>query len=107
MSVEYEESTAPNPASQALARVATLGSFLLLTAFVVASGALRRCWAPVAASALIAGGIRTFIVTALMLAASAIMVHAFVTATPRTAHSRCSTNSRRIGAVSTGPSCSG
>jgi len=62
--------------------VATLGSFLLLTAFVVASGAFaaslvgaRRRHSP-----MIAGGIGLFhLITAIMLAASAILVHAFVT----------------------------
>ena len=62
--------------------MATLGSFLLLTAFVVASGAFAASLVGARRrhSALIAGGIGLFhLVTALMLAASAIMVHAFVT----------------------------
>lgn len=62
--------------------MATLGSFLLLTAFVVASGAFAASLAGARRrnSSLIAGGTGLFhLVTALMLAASAIIVHAFVT----------------------------
>jgi cytochrome c-type biogenesis protein CcmF len=62
--------------------VATLGSFLLLTAFVVASGAFAASLVGARRrhNSLIAGGIGLFhLLTALMLAASAIMVHAFVT----------------------------
>jgi cytochrome c-type biogenesis protein CcmF len=62
--------------------VAGLGSFLLLTAFVVASGAFAASLvgARRRQSALVAGGIGLFhLVTALMLAASAVIVHAFVT----------------------------
>jgi cytochrome c-type biogenesis protein CcmF len=62
--------------------VAALGSLLLLAAFVVASGAFASSLvgARRRQAALIAGGIGLFhLVTALMLAASAIIVHAFVT----------------------------
>jgi cytochrome c-type biogenesis protein CcmF len=62
--------------------VAALGSLLLLTAFVVASGAFAASLVGARRrhSSLIAGGIGLFhLVTALMLAASAIIVHAFVT----------------------------
>jgi cytochrome c-type biogenesis protein CcmF len=62
--------------------VATLGSFLLLAAFVVASGAFAAsvAGARLRRNSLIEGGIGLFhVVTALMLVASAIIVHAFVT----------------------------
>jgi cytochrome c-type biogenesis protein CcmF len=61
--------------------VASLGSLLLLAAFVVASGAFAASVAGARRreSRFIAGGISLFhLVTAIMLAASAIMVHAFV-----------------------------
>jgi cytochrome c-type biogenesis protein CcmF len=62
--------------------VASLGSFLLLAAFVVASGAFAASLAGARRrnAALIAGGVGLFhMLTALMLVASAIIVHAFVT----------------------------
>lgn len=62
--------------------MAALGSLLLLAAFVVASGAFASSLAGARRRqpALVAGGIGLFhLVTALMLAASAIIVHAFVT----------------------------
>jgi cytochrome c-type biogenesis protein CcmF len=62
--------------------VATLGQFLLLVAFVVASGAFAASLAGARRrrTSLIEGGIGLFhILTAIMLLASAIMVHAFVT----------------------------
>jgi cytochrome c-type biogenesis protein CcmF len=62
--------------------VASLGSFLLLAAFVIASGAFAASFAGARRrhNALILGGIGLFhVVTAIMLVASAIMVHAFVT----------------------------
>ena len=98
--------------------MASLGSFTLLAAFVVCTyaaavsvaGARRR------SPRLIESGIgASYLVTALMLLASAVIVHAFITedysirtstSTP-TRRSRCSTSSRRTGAGSTGRSCSG
>ena len=62
--------------------MASLGSFLLLAAFVVASGAFAASFAGARRrqTSLILGGIGLFhVVTAIMLVASAIMVHAFVT----------------------------
>jgi cytochrome c-type biogenesis protein CcmF len=62
--------------------VATLGTFLLLAAFVVASGAFASSvvGARRRQTSLIEGGIGLFhVVTALMLLASAVMVHAFIT----------------------------
>jgi cytochrome c-type biogenesis protein CcmF len=62
--------------------VAALGSVLLLAAFVVASAAFAASIAGARRreSRLVAGGIALFhVLTAIMLAASAIMVHAFVT----------------------------
>src|SRR5690606_21358830 len=62
--------------------VASLGSFLLLAAFVVSSGAFAASLVGARRrhSSLIAGGIGLFhLVTAIMLVASAIIVHAFVT----------------------------
>jgi cytochrome c-type biogenesis protein CcmF len=62
--------------------VATLGQFILLLAFVIASGAFAASivGARRRRTSLIEGGIGLFhVVTALMLVASAIMVHAFVT----------------------------
>ncbi len=62
--------------------MATLGTFLLLAAFVVASAAFASSLAGARRrqTSLIEGGIGLFhVVTALMLLASAIMVHAFVT----------------------------
>ena len=59
-----------------------LGTFLLLTAFVAASGAFAASLAGARRrqSSLIQGGIGlSYFVTAIMLVASAIMVHAFVT----------------------------
>ena len=63
--------------------MASLGTFLILAAFVTASGACAACLAGARRSnaALVAGGIGLFhVVTSLMLVASAVMVHAFVTA---------------------------
>ena len=62
--------------------MASLGSFLLLAAFVVASGAFAASFAGARRRepSLIQGGIGLFhVVTGIMLVASAIMVHAFVT----------------------------
>jgi cytochrome c-type biogenesis protein CcmF len=62
--------------------VASLGSFLLLAAFVIASGAFAASFAGARRrhNALILGGLGLFhVVTAIMLVASAVMVHAFVT----------------------------
>ncbi len=62
--------------------MATLGSFLLLAAFVVASGAFAAsvAGARLRDSRLISGGLGLFhLLTAIMLAASAIMIHAFIT----------------------------
>lgn len=62
--------------------MATLGSFLLLTAFVLASGAFAASLAGARRREprWIAGGLGLFhVLTAVMVAASAIMVHAFVT----------------------------
>jgi cytochrome c-type biogenesis protein CcmF len=62
--------------------VASLGTFLLLAAFVLASGAFAASFAGARRrhNALILGGLGLFhVVTALMLVASAILVHAFVT----------------------------
>lgn len=62
--------------------MATLGSFLLLAAFVIASGAFAAsvAGARLRRTSLIDGGIGLFhVVTGLMLVASAIIVHAFVT----------------------------
>ncbi len=62
--------------------MASLGSFLLLAAFVIASGAFAASFAGARRrhNALILGGLGLFhVVTAIMLVASAIMVHAFVT----------------------------
>jgi cytochrome c-type biogenesis protein CcmF len=62
--------------------MAGLGSFLLLLAFVVASGALSASLvgARRRQTALIEGGIGLYhVVTALMLVGSAVMIHAFVT----------------------------
>jgi cytochrome c-type biogenesis protein CcmF len=62
--------------------VASLGSFLLLAAFVIASAAFAASFAGARRreTRLIQGGIGLFhVVTALMFVASAVMVHAFVT----------------------------
>jgi cytochrome c-type biogenesis protein CcmF len=62
--------------------VAALGTFLLLAAFVIASGAFAASFAGARRrqTTLIEGGIGLFYVTtALMITASAVMVHAFVT----------------------------
>jgi cytochrome c-type biogenesis protein CcmF len=62
--------------------LASLGTFLLLAAFVIASGAFAASLAGARRRepALVQGGIGLFhVVTALMLVASAVMVHAFVT----------------------------
>ena len=59
-----------------------LGTFLLLSAFVTASGAFAACLAGARRRSrrLIDGGIGLFhVVTALMLVASAVIIHAFVT----------------------------
>src|SRR4051794_2169618 len=63
--------------------MAALGSFIVLTAFVLAALAFAASVAGARRqqSALVAGGIATFhAVTALMLVASTIIIHAFVTA---------------------------
>jgi cytochrome c-type biogenesis protein CcmF len=63
--------------------MASLGTFLILAAFVTASGACAACLAGARRrrQPLIDGGVGLFhVVTALMLVASAVMVHAFVTA---------------------------
>ncbi|HEY6358841.1 MAG TPA: cytochrome c biogenesis protein CcsA, partial [Vicinamibacterales bacterium] len=63
--------------------MASLGTFLILAAFVTASGACAACLAGArrAKSSLVEGGIGLFhAVTAMMLVASAVIVHAFVTA---------------------------
>jgi cytochrome c-type biogenesis protein CcmF len=62
--------------------MSSIGTFLLLAAFVTASGAFSASIAGARRNrtALVEGGIGLFhMVTALMLAASAIIVHAFVT----------------------------
>jgi cytochrome c-type biogenesis protein CcmF len=62
--------------------MASLGTFLILAAFVTASGACAACLAGARRQnrSLIDGGIGLMhVVTAMMLAASAIIVHAFVT----------------------------
>jgi cytochrome c-type biogenesis protein CcmF len=62
--------------------VASLGSFLLLAAFVAASGAFAASFAGARRRhpSLVQGGVGLFhVVTALMLVASAVLVHAFVT----------------------------
>ena len=61
--------------------MASLGSLALLAAFVIASGAFAACVAGARRGrrALIDGGVGLFhVVTALMLLASAVIVHAFV-----------------------------
>lgn len=63
--------------------MASLGTFLILAAFVTASGACSACLAGARRSkqSLIDGGVGLFhVVTAFMLLASAVIVHAFVTA---------------------------
>ena len=63
--------------------MASLGSFLILAAFVVASGACAACLAGARRqkNSLIEGGIGLFhVVTAMMVVASAIIIHAFVIA---------------------------
>ena len=63
--------------------MASLGTFLILAAFVTASGDAAACLAGARRSkpSLVEGGIGLFhLVTAMMLAASAVIVHAFVTA---------------------------
>ena len=62
--------------------MATLGAFLLLTTFVIASGAFAASLAGARRrqTSLIQGGIGLFhTATAMMLVASAVMVHSFVT----------------------------
>ena len=62
--------------------MATLGTFAILAAFVIASGAFAASIAGASRGkrSLVEGGIGLFhVVTALMLLASAIIVHAFVT----------------------------
>ena len=99
--------------------MASLGSFLLLAAFVIASYAIAASVAGARRGSrrLIESGVGAFYLTAaVMTVGSAVITHAFVTndytisftsSATRTGSSRCFTKSHRIGAAWTARSCSG